>query len=70
MTARSWSSATGRPDVRILATAIQNRDGSINTDQQPPLIVLDGASSGLTARDARALALRLLDAANEIAAWK
>lgn len=52
-----------RPDVRVYCSAVQNRDGTINTDEQPPLIAVNAASSGLTAKQARALAMRLLDAA-------
>lgn len=56
----------GNPDVRVYATAVQGRDGHIDTTDQPPLAVVTGASGGLTAQQARALALRLLDVALEL----
>lgn len=57
---------TGRPDVRVLAAAIQHRNGTISE----PTVTVAGADSGLTTAQARQLAALILDAADELDRWQ
>lgn len=56
----------GRPEVHVLGSAVQRRDGTITDERH---VIIAGGDTGLTPAEARALAEQLHAAADELDAW-